>query len=1193
MKQKWIRLTILLLLLTLQGALIPARLAAAPRLARATAAERAALIAAWVLPGMLYESGNQVIQGCVSAGFAASQQSRDLTGTLTYDASGAVTYAPTPHDRLRVVAADGTQIDFNLLAVQGDTSSDAQGFLTGTYQLTCRVRADGHGELTIEAEQTRDSLLTRTLRATMTGNMIWAGETYTVDAESSSEIYFESSFGGSEYREQTHLKGTITGAEFTLTLADAFAGQQVTFEDESASAYQRTTNGQWQLAGRRYAFVNGYLNRSFQDGQPARVEMEWIATGAIRRDNQRWGEMRSRGAGDFFEAWAVLPEEEVPLARLPLTAAAATMPPQAIAADQNHRVNRSIPEAGSVLRADKQEREALALDLYQQIGLSPQSAGEFVQVLGVEDEMMVILLIAAVRSYNLDHRYADALALARQTLADLADHDQPEPATALFSELGKTHYYLGNTESALDYLTRALAGYRAGGNAEQQAVVLANLGLVYESQSDYEAALAAYQEALDQQQRAQTQRSTDASSPIQRLLMTPLSLDRGTIYNNLGSLYHTLGENAEAVAAYEKALMIQREADDSTGEAVTQHNLGKLYTALGRHEQALATLQAALSIAQRRRNPLLEGYILSALGDLYAEQKTQAQALAHYERALARFQQINQRAGAAFVRNNMAVLHVARQAYDEAEQLFQQALDSYVALGDQANRATVISNLGFIQEQRGDLAGALDRYREAVTLIEAVQSNLQVEDVKSAFLANQSQLYAYLISRLWEQGEFQEAFAYAERARARAFLELLGNAQVDLSRATDDPLIAEAERQRSQLVSLQNAYAAEQAKALNERDQGRLDRLSAQREEARNAYAQLLTRIKLASPDYAAHVEVETVALEAVQQEVLDAETTLIEYVVLDEHTLAWVIDQDGFQVIELPIDQDDLTDQVEELYTLITEGQEFDVELANALYRSLFAPLAAHIRHTNLVIAPHGVLHYLPFAALWDAERDRYLIEEYAVTYVPSASVLNLILDNRNQDAGQLLALGNPDRSLPKAEAEVQAVAALYDSKPLVRSQATESRFRTQAVRADILHLAAHGVYHRHNPLFTRIELAPDAEHDGHLEVHEVFELQLPAANLVVLSACETALGRQSAGDELVGLTRAFLYAGTPAVVTTLWTIDDAAAAVLMQTFHQQRRAGLSTAEALRAAQVAILTQPAWATPYFWAAFTLTGDYR
>jgi len=146
----------------------------------------------------------------------------------------------------------------------------------------------------------------------------------------------------------------------------------------------------------------------------------------------------------------------------------------------------------------------------------------------------------------------------------------------------------------------------------------------------------------------------------------------------------------------------------------------------------LATLQAALSIAQRRRNPLLEGYILSALGDLYAEQKTQAQALAHYERALARFQQINQRAGAAFVRNNMAVLHVARQAYDEAEQLFQQALDSYVALGDQANRATVISNLGFIQEQRGDLAGALDRYREAVTLIEAVQSNLQVEDVKSA-----------------------------------------------------------------------------------------------------------------------------------------------------------------------------------------------------------------------------------------------------------------------------------------------------------------------------------------------------------------------------------------------------------------------------------------------------------------------------
>jgi CHAT domain-containing protein len=238
-------------------------------------------------------------------------------------------------------------------------------------------------------------------------------------------------------------------------------------------------------------------------------------------------------------------------------------------------------------------------------------------------------------------------------------------------------------------------------------------------------------------------------------------------------------------------------------------------------------------------------------------------------------------------------------------------------------------------------------------------------------------------------------------------------------------------------------------------------------------------------------------------------------------------------------------------------------------------------------------VLHYLPFAALWDAEHQRYLVQDYAVTYAPSASALEFILEKRSPDEGRLLAMGNPDSSLPYAEDEAEAVASLYGTAPLLRQAAVESQVYAEAGEVDVLHLAAHGEYNSHNALYSSIKLAPDAAEDGNLEVHEVFGLDLRGANLAVLSACETTLGDQSKGDELVGLARAFLYAGTPAVITTLWSVDDAASGAEMAAFYGHVRDGMTNAEALRAAQLEVMADERWSEPFYWAAFILTGDYR
>lgn len=372
-----------------------------------------------------------------------------------------------------------------------------------------------------------------------------------------------------------------------------------------------------------------------------------------------------------------------------------------------------------------------------------------------------------------------------------------------------------------------------------------------------------------------------------------------------------------------------------------------------------------------------------------------------------------------------------------------------------------------------------------------------------------------------------------------------------------------------------------------------IQQLQDQLELSRNRYAEHVIGMKLVNPEYASLISADTLTLEDVQEQVLDGRTTLIEYFVLDDHIVVWVIDQQSFELVNLHIDRDYIRRWGKYLRKYIAH-QDFNRETAANLYKELLVPLKPHIRHRNLVVVPHDGLHYLPFAALWDEEASRYLVQEYTLTYAPSASVLKFIRKERDTDALSLLALGNPDGSLDQAEEEVKAIAKLYGATPLLGSDATEQQVVRHAAKTDLLHLSAHGVYDEINPLFTRIELAKDEvkEQDGNLEVHEVYGLDLSQANLVVLSACETALGPQSAGDEIVGLTRAFLTAGTPAVITTLWSVEDDASSVLMVAFYRHLQAGSTNAEALRAAQMEVLAQERWQSPYYWAAFSLTGDH-
>ena len=340
-------------------------------------------------------------------------------------------------------------------------------------------------------------------------------------------------------------------------------------------------------------------------------------------------------------------------------------------------------------------------------------------------------------------------------------------------------------------------------------------------------------------------------------------------------------------------------------------------------------------------------------------------------------------------------------------------------------------------------------------------------------------------------------------------------------------------------------------------------------------------------------------------QSLLDEETTLLSYYSMDSQTLTFLITHDSFQIIDINISRKELFTQTQAL-TEFPNLHVSHLDSAVYLYDSLFEPLKKYISSRHIIIIPHGVLHYLPFAALTDGKR--FLIDDYVLTVIPSASSLPFILNNtteRNIDS--LLILGNPKLDninfpqLSFAEQESQTIADLYGVKPLLGETATESIIWEQASQAGILHLAAHGSYNRTNPLFSAIFLTPssqgdDKRYDGILEAREVYSLDLSQTNLVVLSACETNISELddqqlvvSAGDELIGLTRAFFFAGTPSIVSSLWSVDDETTSILMKRFYQHLREGMSKAEALRQAQIEVREE--YPSPYYWSGFVLSGD--
>jgi tetratricopeptide (TPR) repeat protein len=532
-----------------------------------------------------------------------------------------------------------------------------------------------------------------------------------------------------------------------------------------------------------------------------------------------------------------------------------------------------------------------------------------------------------------------------------------------------------------------------------------------------------------------------------------------------------------------------------------------------------------------------------------------------------------------------------------ARALWVPAVEDARKLGNRDLASGLSAAIGVAYWKEGKPNEAIQKLVEAVKNLEANATSVPVEELLTSYLGSERRwYYEILIELLVRQGQLKEAFEYAERARARAFLNLVGNRRLRPGQGADAKLVADAETLRASIAALERPDPGQPAPAPA--------RTAEDLKEARRQFEALQVRLKVSNPEYSSLVAIEPLQVADIQKEIAPG-TTMISYFVTSIGAHAWILDRGAFHYVALPLDSKALAQVrcwakevqhprgVTPINPCNPEGKPEE-----DLYRALIAPLRDKIQSRRLVIVPHGVLHYLPFAALRDPQTGHYLVEDYTLTYAPSASALRFLRSKESPITGKALVLGNPANPapelapLPGAEKEAALVAHALGTTPLVGRDATENLLYHLDKNVDLVHIAAHGIFDSDNPSFSFVALAPDKERDGNLELHEILaDLDLSGVNLVVLSACQTAIGDRSGGDEIVGLTRGLLYAGSPGVISTLWDIDDEAAAILMAEFYRLLLAGTPIAEALHQAQLALLHNPRYKDPSYWAAFSLAGD--
>ena len=665
-------------------------------------------------------------------------------------------------------------------------------------------------------------------------------------------------------------------------------------------------------------------------------------------------------------------------------------------------------------------------------------------------------------------------------------------------------------------------------------------------------------------------------------------------YTTLGLIHMGLGDGVKARMLMTQALALATQANEQADQAAIEKNLGLLALADRQYIQAAEHFNGAAAIDSTLDSRRGLGYDLRHLGMLDMKYGRMAQARARLTRALQLSKSVSDLRNAA-----QCYLGLGMLGFNKAATA---ALDSALILTMALDVPEVRWRL-FYQRARQHAAAlhpllAADDYESAIQIIEAMRQTLGAESFKQGFLNDKMDVYEEYINFLVGENRPGDALNVVERAKSRGLVDLLGNTAVNLHSEGSDAAKA-LQRSEADVREAQSRLGEWAGRDdLNAREKALQAQWEAALAQRRNAYMTAKTALEAASPELASLVAVDPLSFEDIQRLLPDS-TAMLLYHTGSEKIHIWAVT--ATQVVAATVECADtvlaatLADFREQIRLRLSSDRE-----ARQLWQWLVAPVAAQLSAArHCVVVPHGVLHYCPFAALMD-EDGAYLIEKASLSLSPSATVLSFCLDKGRPvrdwiDKTTVMAFANPATEaldLPFADKEVTALKRTFGSADsLSGASVTEAVVRERAGNYGLLHFACHGVYEAGSPLFSALLLTPAGEDDGRLEAREIFGLQLKS-QLVTLSACETGMSTVTRGDEIIGLARGFIYAGTPALVSSLWKVDDLATAVMMKRFYRSLKLGMPRAASLRQAQLAVM-ENIGRDPALWAAFSVTGDFR
>jgi tetratricopeptide (TPR) repeat protein len=755
--------------------------------------------------------------------------------------------------------------------------------------------------------------------------------------------------------------------------------------------------------------------------------------------------------------------------------------------------------------------------------------------------------------------------------------DRAEAAT--LAQIGDIFHHTGHRDSALVYYRSALLPQRAVGDRHGQALTLSSIGGVYDATGRPDSALTYFRAAL-----ALSQSVGDRAV-------------ESTILQHMGLVYANLFESDSALAYYRAALRLSRITGQRAGEAITLGNIGAIYLDAGQRDSALTYFRAALVLDRATGNRSAAAATLNNIGLVQQHAGQSDSALSAYRSALEVARASGNRSGEASTLNNIGLLHHDLGRVDSALAAYRAALPLEHAIGDRSGEATTLNNVAMLYLDVGKPDSALAVVDSAVVLFAKIRMHAGSDFSAVAFAEARSRVTADLWVRSWlatgtGQKAVTSALAAAERGRAQGLRDLLarlaGPNEKDALWASDTlpgaDLVAEAEMTLAPLRKARTAvlYYSVARDTLATWLLGPTGDL------------RLIHHAAINSDSLAALVAVLRAGLGA------DAARTRM--------------------ARGAAVEQERVVPNAARTARGVEDGASAEssarLRAATTALGTLLPPDLSRVvpAGSDLVIVPHGALGLVPFGALTAAGDTLPLGMRYALRYAPSLRALAAAESRAAAwtTPGRPLVVGNPAmptvsaidgrrvqlKDLPSARSEGDAVAKRFRVTALTNGAATETAVRTALPSAPLVHLATHGLAYGTEAKVrdSYVALAPDAKNDGLLTIGELLD-DVPslAADLVVLSACQTGLGDLKQAEGTVGFQRALLAKGARSVLVSLWSVDDRATALLMRRFYAHwlgpdGRPMRSKGEALRQAQADVRLTPGFESPRYWAAFQLVG---